>query len=89
MLTNFERGTHGKRAEKRGLTQITITRDEHTTGAQIEAHLKRYGIPMHGRRITSKQIIFSVPNQQAAWAQTLLDRMGTPQQPKAWKDSKR
>lgn len=70
------------------MTQITVARDEHTTGAQIEAYLHRYGIPMHGRRITSQAIIFSVPSQQAGWAQTLLARMGTARQPTAWKDKR-
>ena len=93
-LTNVERGTHGKRLRKRGMTQMSIpvcipSRDGHVTGAQAEAYLKRYGIPMHGKRITSKEIIFSVPSQQAAWARALLARMDTPQQPKAWRDQKR
>lgn len=88
-LTNVERGTHGKRMRKRGMTQMSVTRDEHTTGQELEDYLKRYGVPMHGKRITSKAIIFSVPNQQAKMARALLKVKGTPRQWPAWMDGKR
>lgn len=85
-LLNFERGTHGKRLRKRGMVQLKIDRSKHVP-ADVERYLNHYGVPIHGRRITSKEAIFSVPAQQAAWAKVLLERMGTPQQPQAWADN--
>lgn len=85
---NFERGTHHKRMKHRGLHTIHIARETGDSGQEIEDYLKSYHIPIHGRRITSKEIIFSVPDQQAEWAKYLLDTKGTSQQPTRWADQK-
>ena len=56
-------------------------RIEHTdgkTGAGYESMLKRYGVVIFGRRVTSKHLVFSVKTKQAQWAEYLLLRAGAP-----------
>lgn len=48
------------------------------TGAQAEELLRRYGVVVYGRRITSREIIFQVKNRQARWAEHVLLRAGAP-----------
>lgn len=48
------------------------------TGEGYEALLRRYGVVIFGRRVTSKHLIFSVKTKQAKWAEYLLLRAGAP-----------
>lgn len=48
------------------------------TGSDLEAMLKRYGIVVYGRRVTSKHLIFRVKSKQARWAEYLLLRARAP-----------
>ena len=48
------------------------------TGAGWEALLKRYGVVIYGRRVTSKHLVFRVKTKQAKWAEYLLLRAGAP-----------
>ena len=82
-LTNVERGTHHKRAVKRGMTQISVSRDE-ATGQEIEDYLKKYHVPVHGKRLPSKEVIILVPSQQADMAKALLKVRGTPKEWPTW-----
>lgn len=64
-----------------GLVEIRTERydDAETinhTGGDAERLLARYHIPIHGRRVRHREFIFSVPRQQAAWAEYLLLRGG-------------
>ncbi len=64
-----------------GLVEIHIERHDASgainhTGAEAERLLKRYGIPVHGRRVRHAEFIFSVPAQQAAWAEYVIARSG-------------
>ena len=47
-LLNFERGTHGKRLQKRGMVTLFLPRELGKSGAEAEQYLKRFGIPVHG-----------------------------------------
>lgn len=55
-----------------------VSRDCDWSGADIERFLGKYGIVIWGRRITSDQLIFSVKERQANWAEYLLMRRGIP-----------
>jgi hypothetical protein len=85
-LRNVERGTHGKRRQKRGMLSLSVPRTPGgLSGADIERHLETYEIPIHGRRVTSEAFIFQVPAQQAAWASYLLKHLQAGQSaPPAW-----
>ena len=58
--------------DKRGKTPTA------QTGAGYESMLKRYGVVIFGRRVTSKHLVFSVKTKQAQWAEYLLLRAGAP-----------
>lgn len=46
------------------------------TGAEVERLLKRYKIPVFGRRVTTNHAIFLVSHKQAAWAEYVMLRAG-------------
>jgi hypothetical protein len=53
-----------------------IARNQGWTGGDAERLLKRYAIPIWGRRVTGQHFIFSVPRRQANWAEYLILRRG-------------
>lgn len=60
-----------------GLVEMRIERHDADgqicqTGGEAESLLKRFGIPIHGRRVRHQEFILSVPQQQANWAEYLL-----------------
>jgi len=84
-LTNFERGTHRNRRKWRGLVQLRVPRQEGVSGQDIEDKLKAVGVPIHGRRVTSTELIFSVPQQQVGLARAVLAGRIT----RTWAEQKR
>jgi len=73
-VTNRERGTHRKRNKWRGMRTIRVQRQEGMSAQDIEDHLRQRGVKIHGRRITSKEIIFSVGTQYGSWPDWLIKR---------------
>ena len=57
---------------------VKIEHADGQTGAGHEALLKRYGVVIYGRRVTSKHLVFRVKTKQAQWAEYLLLRAGAP-----------
>lgn len=61
-----------------GLVEMrTARRDDNDqesgyTGGDAERLLRKFGIPIHGRRVRGREFVFSVPVQQANWAEYLL-----------------
>ena len=55
-----------------------VSRDSSWSGNNIEQFLRRYGVIVWGRRVTSDQYIFTVKGRQANWAEYLLQRRGIP-----------
>ena len=60
-----------------GMFEISIERgDADQTGGQAERILRKYGIPIWGRRVTSREFIMTVRARQADWAEHVLLREG-------------
>lgn len=60
-----------------GLVEMRIERNDENdqisqTGGDAERLLRRFGIPIHGRRVKHHEFIFTVPVQQANFAEYLL-----------------
>lgn len=56
------------------------------TGSDIEHYLRKYGIVVWGRRVTSEHLHFSVKERQANWAEYLLSRRGIPLSGRTYND---
>jgi hypothetical protein len=61
-----------------GTHTFRIERDDHNTGADYEAMLRKRGVVVFGRRVTTKMLIFKVKGRQARWAEHILSRAGAP-----------
>jgi len=58
----------------RGFVRISVLREEHRPPIEAERTLARYGVPLWGRGFSGGGFYFTVPKQQAAWAEYLLRR---------------
>ena len=61
-----------------GTHTFRIEHGDKATGADYEAMLRKRGVAVFGRRVTSKLLIFSVKRRQARWAEHILVRAGAP-----------
>lgn len=68
-LLNFAR-------KGRGNVELRVRRAGSFSGAECERMLKRYGVPISARSVTTKHFRMRVHAQQAKWAEYLLLRMG-------------
>lgn len=68
-LCNFARKGQGN-------VELRVRRSGPFSGADCERMLKRYGVPISARSVTTKHFRMRVHTQQAQWAEYLLLRMG-------------
>ena len=61
-----------------GSHQFRIEHGEASTGQDYEDMLRKRGVAVFGRRVTSKLLIFNVKARQARWAEHILVRAGAP-----------
>ena len=61
-----------------GVHTFKIEHEEKRVAQNFEDMLRKRGVAVFGRRVTSKYLIFSVKARQARWAEHILIRAGAP-----------